>query len=76
MSHLPKVRALLRQSDGMTASEIAEALDVLPSVIHRSLHAMPDAYIDRWAKTNGNPGHYGAVWCVVVPPENCPKPNA
>jgi len=35
---------------------------------------MPDAYIDRWQKINAK-NNYAAVWCVVVPPENCPKPN-
>jgi hypothetical protein len=42
--------------------------------INRSLKCMPDAYIDRWFATGRN-RYYSAVWCVVVPPENCPKPN-
>ncbi len=37
------------------------------------VRSMPDAYIDRWIK-NGQ--RVSAVWCVVVPPENCPRPES
>jgi len=36
------------------------------------LHKFPDAYIDRWIKS-GN--FVTAVWCVVVPPPHCPRPE-
>jgi hypothetical protein len=37
------------------------------------LNKFPDAYIDRWIK-RGN--ITTAVWCVVVPPPNCPRPES
>lgn len=69
-----KTRELLRQNpDGLTAKQIDDAFDYgnLPHV-YRILKGMPDAYIDRWIK-NGQ--RVVAVWCVVVPPPNCPKPE-
>jgi hypothetical protein len=36
------------------------------------VNSMPDAYIDRWLKTGKR---FAAVWCVVVPPPHCPKPE-
>lgn len=36
------------------------------------IHKFPDAYIDRWIKKDN---YLTAVWCVVVPPENCPRPD-
>jgi DNA-binding IclR family transcriptional regulator len=68
------VRQLLRiNPEGMDVGTIANTLDREPSNIRRLLSTMPDAYIDRWVRKNGNPPM--AIWCVVVPPENCPKPE-
>lgn len=73
-SHHPVIRELLRQNpDGMTLQQISSALNI--AHVKRCLMAMPDAYIDRWTKTHGSRGQYVAVWCVVVPPENCPYPT-
>lgn len=67
------IRMLLQKyPDGMTATEIAERLDKHRSHIRRALLEMPDAYIDRWTSCKS---HWAAVWCVIVPPENCPKPK-
>jgi len=46
------------------------------STIKRALEQMPDAYIDRWEAYKGR-GQlpWRAVWCVVVPPKNCPMPS-
>lgn len=69
-----KTRELLRQNpDGLTARQIDDAFDYgnLPHV-YRILKSMPDAYIDRWLQKGKR---YTAVWCVVVPPENCPRPD-
>lgn len=69
-----QTRNLLRANpDGMTAKQIDEGInyDNLPHV-YRILKAMPDAYIDRWQRTGKR---LSAVWCVVVPPPNCPKPE-
>jgi hypothetical protein len=68
------VRQLLRlHPDGMDVGTIANTLDREPSNIRKLLATMPDTYIDRWVRKNGNPPM--AIWCVVVPPANCPKPE-
>jgi hypothetical protein len=70
-----RIRALLREvEDGLTATEIAVRIDSDHRAIIASLKCMPDAYIDRWTEARYRKKH-SAVWCVVVPPENCPKPN-
>lgn len=69
-----KTRELLRQNpDGLTARQIDDAFDYgnLPHV-YRILKGMPDVYIDRWLKHGKR---YTAVWCIVVPPPNCPRPE-
>ena len=67
------VRKVLRESeDGLTAKQITEAVGVDKDPLSRILQTMPDAYIDRWAGPTR--GQYSAVWCVVIPPENCPHP--
>jgi len=67
------VRDLLRAGDGMTVKQLAEAVGTDTSHIHRMLNKFPDAYIDRWIK-RGN--ITTAVWCVVIPPPNCPRPES
>lgn len=68
------VRKVLRDSeDGLTVKEITVQVQVEADSLSRILEAMPDAYIDRWSGPVR--GHYSAVWCVVVPPENCPRPT-
>ena len=47
--------ALAQAPDGMTASELALALDIGASQISRSLALMPDTYIDRWVQTGALP---------------------
>ena len=70
------VRQLLRLNpDGMDVGTIANVLDREPNNIRRVLSTMPDAYIDRWTH-HGGTGMPSAIWCVVVPPENCPRPDA
>jgi len=67
------IRMLLQQyHDGLRVVEIAERLDKYTGPILRSLREMPDAYIDRWVEHRKQ---WSAVWCVIVPPENCPKPS-
>jgi hypothetical protein len=68
------VRKVLRESeDGLTAKQITEAVGVDKDPLSRILQTMPDAYIDRWSGPTR--GQYSAVWCVVVPPENGPRPT-
>jgi hypothetical protein len=73
-SRHPEIRALLRANDdGMTVTQISAALGARLDSVRWSLYSMPDAYIDRW--DGPIRGQYAAVWCVVVPPENCPHPT-
>ena len=69
------VRQLLRDNpDGMDVGTIANTLEREPGNIRTLLKTMPDAYIDRWTRFGGI-GKPTAIWCVVVPPENCPPPE-
>ena len=67
-----RVREVLRASEGLTVLQLAELAGTDKSHVHRIVHHMPDAYIDRWLKTGKR---FAAVWCVVVPPPHCPKPE-
>ena len=71
-----RIRKLLREeADGLTVNYIAEELDADSKSIASALRrSMPDAYIDRWTEAGQQQPHQ-AVWCVVVVPENCPKPT-
>lgn len=67
------IRTLLRaHPDGLDVGTIANALDREPGAIRARLKVMPDVYIDRWEKTRRN---YIAIWCIVTPPNNCPRPT-
>jgi hypothetical protein len=66
-------REVLRASDGLTVEQVAQAADIGLSRAYRIINAMPDAYIDRWIKTGRR---LTAVWCVVIPPPNCPRPES
>ena len=64
---------LLQQyHDGLTVADIAERLEKEPSPMRRALTEMPDAYIDRWIAYRKQ---WVAIWCVIVAPEDCPKPS-
>jgi len=40
------------------------------------LKNMPDTYIDRWVeRTERGRGKWTAVWCIVIPPLDCPQPT-
>jgi hypothetical protein len=68
------LRTLLRDNpDGLDVGTMANNLEREPSGIRKLLAKMPDAYIDRWVRLRGNPPL--SIWCVVVPPDNCPKPE-
>lgn len=74
----PRIRTLLREyHDGLTTTQISLLLggEANPNAIRRALDSMPDAYIDRWIMKRESRGQYHAVWCVVVPPINCPHPQ-
>ena len=74
MDVINSVRAALRGiPDGMTLEELSELLNREKDNIRRVLKDMPDTYIDRWEVAPRC--QYRAVWCVVVPPEDCPRPE-
>lgn len=74
MNCTQEIRALLRaNSDGMTIEQIVWAVKRDKSNVKKDVRAMPDAYIDRWEAAPRR--QFAAVWCVVVPPEDCPKPE-
>ena len=74
MNCTQQIRALLRtHSDGMTLEQIVWAVKRDKANIKKIIRAMPDAYIDRWEAVPRK--QYAAVWCVVVPPEDCPRPE-
>ena len=69
-----EMRKLLKtHEDGLTAKFIAEKLGKDTDNVTRYLKRMPDTYIDRWEGPNR--GQFSAVWCVVIPPQDCPKPT-
>ena len=75
MTTLPRrIRAALRAApDGMTVAMLLAALRVDdPRPVAAALRAMPDTYVDRWTRTPR--GQVIRVWCVVVPPADCPRP--
>jgi hypothetical protein len=72
----PNIRWLLHQyPDGLTAKEISERLEKKHDTIYAALQNMPDTYIDRWLEAQQQLPPQ-AVWCAVVPPEDCPKPRS
>ena len=67
------VRMVLQKyPDGLPVADIAERLEKSTTSSRRALLGMPDAYIDRWVAYRKQ---WVAVWCVVVPPEDYPKPT-
>jgi predicted transcriptional regulator len=67
------IRRLLRQRpDGMTRTQLSEALGIHVANVSTALKAMPDVYVDRWAKAVRG---FEKVWCAVYVPEDCPHPK-
>ena len=74
-SYNKEVRAALRlHPDGLTTAQINSITKAPQGTIRNVLKAMPDAYIDRWSN-RGTQKYISAVWCVVIPPDDCPKPT-
>ena len=74
MAVIKSIRVALRGiPDGMTLEELAELLSRPKSNVRKVLKNMPDVYIDRWEVAPR--GQYKAVWCVVIPPTDCPRPD-
>ena len=71
----PAVRKILREEeDGTTVAELAVRLGAKKMSIASALTRMPDTYIDRWTEASQQ-RPYEAIWCIVTPPEDCPKPT-
>jgi hypothetical protein len=71
----PIIRAILREhTDGLTIKQLVELIPATQGPTRTALKNMPDAYIDRWVKADAPKSKYEAVWAVVVPPEDCPRP--
>ena len=76
--HKPKppiIRALLREyTDGLSVSDICVRTNIDERVARTCLKKMADAYIDRWlGGAHQRPPE--AIWCVVLVPEDCPRPR-
>lgn len=71
---IKELRARLRANpDGLTAAELAKLTGRDRYNILSYLKRMPDVYVDRWEGPVR--GQYIAVFCVVVPPPDCPHPT-
>jgi hypothetical protein len=71
----PNIRRLLRRhNDGLTIIQISETLGIKRDSAYRALRNMPDSYIHSWTEAKQQ-APAEAIWCVVVPPKNCPKPK-
>ncbi|CAB5220179.1 hypothetical protein UFOVP232_75 [uncultured Caudovirales phage] len=69
-----KIRELLRANpDGLTIQEVNAVVQMESHNLRHTLRDMPDTYIDRWVERPRQA--LAAVWCAVVPPENCPRPT-
>jgi hypothetical protein len=82
-NRIPHIRAILRDSDGLTAAQLAQKLQQsgyeCAGNISRTLETMPDTYRDRYIRSvdgDGRNTKYAAVWCAVAVPEDCPRPEA
>jgi len=74
MAVIKSIRVALRGvPDGMTLEELADLLARPKTNVRKVLKNMPDVYIDRWEVAPR--GQYKAVWCIVVPPSDCPRPE-
>jgi hypothetical protein len=71
-----RIREALRaEPDGLTSKDTAARIGSTADAVTIGCRLMPDTYIDRWVFLEGSRGQPCAVWCVVVPPPDCPKPT-
>lgn len=69
------VRELLRENpDGLSLSDIQKHFNADIENVRKLVKNLPDAYLDRWEEAPRM--QYRAIYCVVIPPPDCPHPNA
>jgi hypothetical protein len=74
LSVVNSIRVTLRGiPDGITLEDLSDLLNRPKTNVRKVLKNMPDVYIDRWEVAPR--GQYKAVWCVVIPPKDCPRPE-
>lgn len=74
LSLVKSVRVTLRGiPDGIALEDLSDLLNRPKTNVRKVLKNMPDVYIDRWEVAPR--GQYKAVWCIVVPPIDCPRPE-
>jgi hypothetical protein len=74
LSVVNSIRVTLRGiPDGITLEDLSDLLNRPKTNVRKVLKNMPDVYIDRWEVAPR--GQYKAVWCVVIPPNDCPRPE-
>ena len=70
-----RIREIMRnEEDGITVNELAHRLAAKRNSIASALEQMPDTYIDRYTEA-GQSMPYEAIWDIVIPPLNCPRPT-
>ncbi len=73
-----RIRELLRSekyTHGLTINALSVLTGARPKTVEGALERMPDAYVDHWTKERAGKGRMSRVYCVVVPPPDCPHPN-
>ena len=69
-----ELRAILRSHpEGLTTTALTDMTGRDKENVRKQLNQMPDTYIDRWEGPHR--GQYNSVWCIVVPPDDCPHPT-
>lgn len=71
--HKEIAKLLLANPDGLTRTQIANAVGSDPGGMKITLSNMYGVYIDRWNQSKKN-GKLVPVYCIVEVPENCPRP--
>lgn len=64
---------LIKYENGLTDSEIAKFTGIQCNRVREIVKKMIPIYIDRWIIGRGD--KYHPVYCIQLPPEDCPKPD-
>lgn len=58
---------------GRTTAQLSSLTGLTSDAVRKALEKMPDAYISGWIQSYKTPP--SAIWAVVIPPANAPKPK-